>query len=79
MIREVKKMELWDHNQSEAWKNSDWEHIEIEDDTISQGSNVVHLKSLQKDHMYDIRLIGLGNDGKIKILTRNDVKATGLF
>ena len=79
MIGEVNKIELWDHNQSEAWENSDWKHIEIEDDNIFQGSNVVHLNSLQKGRMYDVRLIGLGNDGEIIMLTRNGVKATGMF
>ena len=79
MIREVNRIELWDHNQSEEWENGDWEHIDFEDDTIFQGSNMVRLNSLQKGHMYDVRLIGLGNDGESKILTRNSVKVTGMF
>ena len=79
LIQKVNKIELWDRDQSEEWENGDWVHIEIEDDTIFQGSNVVRLNSLQKGHMYDVRLIGLGNDGESKILTRNGVKATGMF
>ena len=76
LIQEVKNIEVWDRNQSE-WKNGDWEQIEIEGGNILQGLNVVRLKSLDKSHTNDIRLIGLGNDGEIKILIRNGVKVTG--
>ena len=76
MIQEVKNIEVWDPNQFE-WENSDWEQIEIEEDNIFQGLNMVRLKSLEKSHTYDIRLIGLGNDGEIKILIRNGVKIIG--
>ena len=72
-------IEIWDHNQSEAWKDGDWKQIEIEDHNIFQGFNVVHLKSLEEGHMYDIRLIGLGEDEKKKVLTRNGVPVLGLF
>ena len=79
LIQEVKNIEVWDRNQSEEWENGDWEHVDNGKDNIFLGLNVVSLKSLEKSHIYDVRLIGLGNDEEIIILTRDNVQAAGLL
>ena len=61
--------------QSEAWENSDWEQIDNDDNL--QG--LIRLKSLKNDQVYDIRLIGLGKNREIKLLTQNGVKVGGLY
>ena len=79
MIQEVKNIEVWDRNQSEEWVKGDWDHVDNGKDNILLGLNVVYLKSLEKSHIYDVRLIGFENDGEIIMLTRNGVEATGLL
>ena len=61
--------------QSETWENSDWEQIDNDDNL--QG--LIRLKSLKNDQVYDIRLIGLGKNREIKLLTQNGVKVGGLY
>ena len=74
-IKEIKRIEVKNPNQSEAWENGDWEQ-QIDDDDL-QG--LIRLKSLKDDQVYDIRLIGRGENREIKMLTQNGVKVGGLF
>ena len=76
LIQEVEKINIWNHIEAIAWKVGIWETLET---LKKEGLNVVLLKSLEKGHIYDVRLIGLGKDRKIKVLTRDGVKVKGLF
>ena len=75
-IQEIKRIEVRNPNQSEAWKNGDWEQ-HIDNDDNLQG--LIRLKSLKNDQVYDIRLIGRGKNREIKLLTQNGVKVGGLY
>ena len=77
-IKEISKIELWYDNKSDTWVNSHWELIQ--NDVDSEILQVVRLISLSKtDHGFDIRVIAIGNDDEIKILTRNGIMLKGLF
>ena len=74
-IKEIKRIEVRNLNQSEAWENGDWEQIDNDDNF--QG--LIRLKSLKNDQVYDLRLIGRGKNREIKLLTQNGVKVGGLY
>ena len=73
-IREISRIDLWHHNQSEKWVDSEWELIQNADD-----AEIVRFKPLIKtDHGFDIRVIAIGNDDAIKILTKEKITLIGL-
>ena len=77
-LKEISRIELWHDNQNNAWVNADWELIQ--NDADSETLQVVRLTSLSKtDHGFDIRVIAIGNDDEIKILTRNAIILKGWF
>ena len=57
--------------------NADWELIQNVADT--EILEVVHVTFLSKTgHVFDIRVIAIGNDDEIKIMTRNGIILKGL-
>ena len=78
LIKEISEIQLWYHNQSDAWVNAEWELIQNHAD--SEILQVVRLTSLSKtDHGFDIRVIAIGNEEETNILRKNDIMLLGLF
>ena len=75
-IKEISRIELWHHNKTDTWVNADWELIQ--NDADSEILQVVRLTS-QTDHKFDIRVIAIGNDDEIKIMTKDGIILKGLF
>ena len=75
-IKEISRIELWYHNKTDTWVNANWEFIQnVADSEIFQ---VVRLAS-QTYHKFDIRVIAIGNDDEIKIMTKDGIILKGLF
>ena len=77
-IKEISEIQLWYHNQSDAWVNTEWELIQNHAD--SEILQVVRLTSLSKtDYGFDIRVIAIGYEEETNILRKNDIILLGLF
>ena len=77
-IKKISRIELWHDNKTNKWVEADWEIIQnVADSEIFE---VVRVTSLSKtNHGFDIRVIAIGNDDEIKIMTRNGIILKGLF
>ena len=60
-LKEIKKVEVWDHNQEKAWIEKGWEPID--DNEYWKGFKAVNVNQLEEEHTYDIRLVGVNEEG----------------
>ena len=75
-IKQISRIELWYHNKTDTWVNANWEFSQnVADSEIFQ---VVRLAS-QTYHKFDIRVISIGNDDEIEIMTKGEIILKGLF
>ena len=62
MLKEIIKVEVWDHNQDKVWIEKGWDPIE--DNEYWKGFKAVNVNQLEEEHTYDIRLVGLDEEGR---------------
>ena len=55
--------------------DAEWEPIQIDDD--AEVRQIVRLNYFE-GHGFDIRVIAIGKDDKIKVLTKNGIKTNGI-
>ena len=74
-IKNVLKIEIWHHNQSQAWVEAEWELNKNADN-----AGIVRLSPLIKTgYKFDIRVIAIGLEDKINVLSENNIRLKGLF
>ena len=71
MLKEITKVEVWDHNQDKVWIEKGWDPIE--DNEYWKGFKAVNVNQLENGHTYDIRLVGVNEGGGDTVVSREGV------
>ena len=71
MLKEVIKVEVWDHNQDKEWIEKELDPID--DNEYWKGFKAVKVKHLHKGHTYDIRVVGWDEEARVTVVSKEGV------